>query len=411
MERGKSLMRLNFILIFALIITSLATFIFALSSVIGESIVRHHISSFFERELIKDYKIEKFNYDGLHIDFDINIEDNVVAKVVGSIFFEKLIIELNFKMTNVESKWLRKYKDIGRFSSFGVIEINLFGTKVDTTLTTEREIIKFKYRTKFVTKERYLDIQNSKISVKTFNKLTDLNIIGKYIEIDGELIGDGEIMSGDINISIDNIDMSGDLEYSPDYIKFQGYSEELNGDINLNITEDNQVLSFENVMIQKILELFKVDLDIYGDGDILLNYSENHISFQGEFGRVGFNQNQNLDYIGEILNMHIDKTMFDNAVLSGTIKDNSIIFNLKTSNNGVDFKIDDGIYNANRKYLYFKSDISINSDEIASISYNSLKPTIINLNSSGERRFKRFVIDSSKESNYKNDIEKLIELY
>jgi len=404
-------MRLNFILIFALITTTLTTIIFALSSVIGENIVKHQIGSFFERELIQDYKIENFNYDGLHINFNVIINNIVVAKVIGSVSFEKLTVELNFKMNNIESKWIKKIEDIGRFSSFGTIEIDLFGTKINAILTTNRETVQFKYRKKFVTKEQYLNIQKSTISVKTFNKLMELKLIGRYIKIDGELIGDSELMIGDMNISLDNIDMNGELELSQDYIRFQGYSENLNGDINLNIMEDEQTLAFENIMVEKILKMFKVQLNINGNGDLFINYSNNIVDFRGDFSQISFDKNQNLDYIGEILNMHIDKNMFDNTSLNGTIKDNIINFNLKSTNSGIDFKIDNGIYKTGRNYMYFKSDISINSDEVASIVYNSVKPTIITLQDSGERRFKRFVIDNSKDENYKYDIEKLMELY
>ena len=404
-------MQLNFILIFALITTTLTTIIFALSSVIGENIVKHQVGYFFEKELIKDYEIDNFHFDGLHISFNIDIENREVAKVVGSISLKDFLINLDFKMVDIESKWIKKFKDIGRFSSNGKVKITLFGSRIDSIVVTDQETIKFRYRKKFMTKTRYLDIQKSSISIKTFNKLTGLHLVGNRIKIDGELIGDSQNMIGDLNISLDNINIVGELEYEKGLILFNGYSEELEGEVYMNITDAEQQLSFNNVMIEKLLELFYIKNKLYGKGDLFLDYSNSSINFRGDFNKISFDENYILEYLGDILHLDINTNMFKKVIFEGETESDEVVFNLTALNNLVEIKINNGIYYRGNRKLDFNSKLSIDIDDIARVQYRTGSSINIDLYGLGEDNFKKFIDDSFQDRSYQQDVKDLLELY
>jgi len=94
-------MRISFLLIFSFIVMTISTTVYALSSVIGEAILKHQIELFFEKELVEDYEIKNFKFNGLNLKFDVEVENKKVANIVGEVSLKDIMIKLNFQLKNL----------------------------------------------------------------------------------------------------------------------------------------------------------------------------------------------------------------------------------------------------------------------------------------------------------------------
>ena len=201
-------MRISFLLIFSFIVMTISTTVYALSSIIGEAILKHQIELFFEKELIEDYEIKNFKFNGLNLKFDVEVENKKVANIVGQVSLKDIMIKLNFQLKNINSKWIAKFRNIGYFSAQGEFKLTPWVGKVTVNLITEREKIQFIYRKKFITKKKYLKIINSNISTLTLHKLLNVDLMRGQIYLNGELIGNSEAMTGDMKVIINKIDLA-----------------------------------------------------------------------------------------------------------------------------------------------------------------------------------------------------------
>ena len=404
-------MQLNFILIFAFIITLFTTIIFALSSTIGKSLIKHEISIFFEESLIEDYSIENFNFDGLHISFNVNMQNRSIAKVVGSVSFQDLMVNLDYKINKMQSKWIYNFKNIGVFSAFGNIKISMFESRVSSRISTSKEIIQFKYKKKFISDIEYLDIQTSSILVSTFNKFVDFDLAGNRINLNGKIFGNQEKFSGDLNISIDKISVNGNIKHFKDITNFQGYSKSLNSEVNLNFSKTDKNIEFYSADIHKILALLKIYTTIKGVGDLTINFLDDKIKFDGIFQELSFAKNRNITYLSQILHLNKSKTMFENSVFDGEIANGLTNFNFKTLNSKTDIQISNGKYNQRNHRFHFTSTISQDLNIIGGIEYKSQKPISIRFTDIGQTKFRTFILQNSENKSYQSNLRQVLQLY
>jgi len=404
-------MKLNFILIFAFIITLFTTVLFALSSTIGKSFIKHEILNIFEDNIIEDYSIEDFTFDGLHISFNVNIHDRNVGKVVGLISFQDLIINLNYQISKMPSKWIKDFQDIGVFSALGNIKLSIFEHQIDSKISTSQELIEFRYKKKFMSETEYLEIKSSSILVKTLNKFIDFNLAGNWISINGQIVGTKNKFGGDLNISIDKIDINGEIKHYKNLTNFQGYSKSLNSEVNLNFSKDNKNIEFYGVDIHKILALLDIYTTLKGVGDLTINFLEDKIKFDGIFQKLSFKKNRNLTYLSEILNLEKYQNIFENSVFDGEIKNGFTNFNFKTLNSKTDIQINNGLYNNINHRFHFTSQISQDLSIIGSIEYQSTKPISIQFTDIGQTKFRQFLLKNSMDKSYQPNLRQLLQLY
>jgi len=404
-------MQLNFILIFAFIITLFTTIIFALSSTIGTNIIKHEIGTFFETRLVEDYSIENFTFDGLHISFNINMQNRDVVKVAGSVSFQDLVINLDYQITQMSSKWISDFQDIGIFSAFGNIKISIFENIITSKISTAKENIQFKYKKKFISDDGFLEIQKSSILVRNFNKFVNFNLAGNKINLSGKMRGNQNQFDGDLNISIDKINVNGKLKHFRDLTNFQGYSKSLKGEVNLNFSKSEKNIEFYGADIRKILAILQIYTTIKGVGDLTINFFEDKIKFDGIFQKLSFAQNKNLTYLSEILNIEKSKTMFENSVFDGEIINEMTTFNFKTLNSKTDIQINQGQYSQKTHKFNFKSTISQDLNIIGSIQYRSRKPLSIQFTDIGQTKFRTFLLQNSSDKSYQSDLRQILQLY
>jgi hypothetical protein len=405
-------MNLNFILVFAFVVTTISTTIFALSTSIGESIIKYEISSFLENELTKDYFIRDFDFNGRDIEFKIDIENREVGVFKGALSLENGLFFLNFKLNEIESKWIKKLRDIGHFSADGILKVTFFGSRVDAFISTKRESLKFKYRKRFLLKERYLQISEGKISKETFFKLTNLKIFGESIKVDGELSGNSDLMEGDVNLSIASIDMNGDLIFSNNSLSFSGKSSNLKGDIDFLIKEESKSINFSNVLLENIFHLFNINLAIHSRGDFKLFQIGNDTNFSGSFDKLSLKNDNYLRNISDVLQLDLELNDFHNGEFSGELREDFAIFSFDVSNGDSDFLVKDGSYDRENNLIFLTSKLSSNLNEIASIVYNSsINEIKIIPQEIGFDRLKKFIKKESFGKDFENEFNGLIELY
>ena len=403
-------MRISFLLIFSFVIMTISTTVYALSSVIGEAILKHQIGLFFEKELIEDYEIRNFKFDGLNLKFDIDVENKTVANVIGQISLKDIMLKLNFQLKNINSKWISKFKNIGYFSAKGEFKLTPWAGKVAVRLITEREKIKFIYRKKFVTKKRYLKIINSNISTSTLHKLLNVDLISGQVYLNGELIGNSEKMVGNMNVVINKIDLSGKMIYLNQKILFQGYSKELQGDFKLKIDKKIQRIQFSKIILNKLFEDFEFKTEFKAYGDIALEAKNDLIFFVGKGEKFIF-KNKKIDYINNFFQLNIDDELFENLKFNGAVDDSVLTFNLEADNGNFHFVVEDGVFNKIQDMFSFRTTIFEKQNSLALVVYNSGYPLEINFQSDlGKERFQKFFTSSTKKRSDKKFLQEILDL-
>jgi len=403
-------MRISFLLIFSFIVMTISTTVYALSSIIGEAILKHQIELFFEKELIEDYEIKNFKFNGLNLKFDVEVENKKVANIVGQVSLKDIMIKLNFQLKNINSKWIAKFRNIGYFSAQGEFKLTPWVGKVTVNLITEREKIQFIYRKKFITKKKYLKIINSNISTLTLHKLLNVDLMRGQIYLNGELIGNSEAMTGDMKVIINKIDLLGKMNYTNNKIIFQGYSKELQGDFKLKIDKKTQKIQFSKIILNKLFEDFNFKTEFKAYGDITFEAKGNLVFFSGN-GEKFILKNKQMDYINNFFQLNIDNELFENLKFNGTADDSVLTFNIEADNEEFHFIVEDGVFNRIQNMLSFRTTILENQYNLALIVYNSGYPLEISFQSDlGKERFQKFFTSSIKKRADKKFLQEILDL-
>jgi len=406
-------MRLNFILLFALFVTVISTTLFALSTVIGEVLIKHYLSSIIEKEIKAEYRVESLSLeDNLSFHFSINIEDRDVARVVGYIDLNDLEVIIDYSIVDADTQWFKKLDDFGEFSSKGEVKINFFESRIYALIKTDGDRINFKYRKKFIQSERYLKITNSFISLETLYKLTGIEIAGDKLALNTSLSGDSHLMSGDIEASIGDIDFNGDVEYKySNGIYISGMSSKLDGEFNVSINKNGTNLELNGIALDKGFTLLNFNSSFRGRGDMKIFYNGDIIKFSGNSRLIKVVNAKYIDYLNELFNLELDKNSFKNLDFNGEINNGFVTFNFSIHNHNIEFLVENGIYNTYDKNIEISPIASIDGDELFSIYFNtSTKKFSITPTEFGIERLKSS-IHLNSSGKYRDEITNLINLY